>query len=227
MCGIYGVVDKTTVSREAFIGLGLASKQRGNRTFGYMTAVLSVPAQAPVVRRFIEPFQPQAVQIGAAQVALGHNGTPTGGSGGVLTVTAVHPFASRSLLLAHNGLLLNHEQSGPAGRLPEVDSQLVLTGIQQQLDNDIVIEQAIAQTVSRLEGQQAGWLWYLPTQQLYLWRIMSPLFSLNDRQTFHFSSVRFGPVQNLLSEGIVYRLDPLTLQLTEAATFTFQSPYKT
>jgi glutamine phosphoribosylpyrophosphate amidotransferase len=228
MCGIYGVIDKTAVSREAFIGLGLANQQRGNRTFGYMTAVLSQPVEPPDVRRFMAPFAPQMAQVGHSQVVLAHNGTPTNGR--PLTETAVHPFASRSALLAHNGLLLNDRQF-PQWRLnPErpitVDSEIILGGIQHYLDVGTAVAEAIARTAGRLEGQQACWLWHLPTQQLYLWRVMSPLFILNDRQSFHFSSVRFGPIQQLLAEGIVYQLDPVTLALTEAATFDFYSPYK-
>jgi glutamine phosphoribosylpyrophosphate amidotransferase len=226
MCGIYGVIDKTAVSREAFIGLGLANKQRGNRTFGYVTAVWR--PQPPTVHRFIAPFQPQLVQMGACHVALAHNGTPTNGR--PTTETAVHPFASRSALLAHNGMLLNHEAFGQWRLDPErpitVDSEIILGGIQHCLDGGTAVAEAIAQTVGQLEGQQACWLWHLPTQQLYLWRVMSPLFILNDRQSFHCSSVRFGPIQQLLSEGIVYQLDPVTLALTEAAAFDFYSPYK-
>jgi glutamine phosphoribosylpyrophosphate amidotransferase len=218
MCGIYGVIDKTAVSREAFIGLGLANKQRGNRTFGYATAVLSQP---PTVQRFMAPFQPQVVQMGACQVALAHNGTPTNGR--PLTETAVHPFASRSALLAHNGMLLNHEAFGQWRLDPErpftVDSEIILGGIQHYLDEGTAVAEAIAQTVSQLDGQQACWLWHLPTQQLYLWRVMSPLFILNDRQSFHFSSVRFGPIQQLLSEGIVYQLDPVTLAADRSGCF--------
>ncbi len=225
MCGIYGIIDKTAVSREAFIGLGLVNKQRGNRTFGYATAVLPQP---PTVQHFMAPFQPQVVQLGACQVALAHNGTPTNGR--PLTATAVHPFASRSALLAHNGMLLNHEAFGQwrldRERPSSVDSEIILGGIQHYLDEGTAVAQAIAETVSQLEGQQACWLWHRPTQQLYLWRVMSPLFMFNDGQSVHFSSVRLGPIQNLLPEGIVYRLDPATLSLTEAAVFNFYSPYR-
>lgn len=228
MCGIYGVIDKTAVFRQAFIGLGLANQQRGNRSFGYLTAELSQPPQPPTVKRFMMPFTPQMAHIGHSQVVLAHNGTPTHGQ--PLTESTVHPFASRSALLAHNGLLLNDRQF-PQWRLdPDrpntVDSEVILGGIQHYLDGGTAVAQAIALTVSQLEGQQACWLWHLPTQQLYLWRVMSPLFILNDRQSFHFSSVRFGPIQQLLAEGIVYQLDPATLQLTEAAEFNFYSPYK-
>lgn len=227
MCGIYGIVGKTAVSRQAFIRLGMANQQRGNRTFGYATASVETAASEPTIHRFMTPFHAQAV-VGwqSCQVALGHNGTPT--NGGKIVETAVHPFASRSLLLAHNGLLLNHTQS-PHWRPAMVDSEVILAGIQAHLDqpNGADLITAITQTVSQLDGQQACWLWHQASQQLYLWRVMSPLFVFSDGQSLHFSSVRLGPIQQLLDEGIVYQFEPATGELVAVESFPFYSPYKT
>jgi asparagine synthetase B (glutamine-hydrolysing) len=151
-------------------------------------------------------------------------------------VEDVHPFAVEDMYLAHNGLLLNHQQFPMWQLFPgsEVDSQYILGGIQAHQRQGLPTVAAICATVSQLEGQQACWLWSQEDRALFLWRVMSPIYYSLTNVSFSFSSSRYQltcaersvRIETLLPEGVIFRLNPFTLTFEQVATFSYYSPYR-
>jgi len=232
MCGIFGVIAKGSrqpIDYAQFRQLGAVNIERGNRAFGGLLI-----GETEQIFRFAHPYAPELIPLEAAQphIALGHIRAPTGGQSE--DVAEVHPFETRDLLLAHNGLLLNHEQF-PQWRVIDpalhVDSQVIVGGIQCALDAGESVTQAIKSTVEKLDGQQACWLWHKPTQMIYVWRVMSPIYVSADESLpfITFSSVRDATQpQTLLEEGHIYQLDAGHAQAAfqSMETFRFYNPYR-
>lgn len=239
MCGIFGIVSRQPVVSKDFIHLAEANKHRGNLAFGYLHSRLTNEGIETAVSRHPEPFTADLVQITPSNssitlgsLILGHIRAPTGIRSN--RVEDVHPFARQDMFLAHNGLLLNHQQFPMWQLFPgnEVDSQYILGGIQAHRQQGLPTVEAICATVSQLEGQQACWLWSPADRDFFLWRVMSPIYYSLTNISFSFSSSRYKQnsvkdIETLLPEGIIFQLNPFTLALEQAATFSYYSPYRT
>ena len=226
MCGIFGIIGSAPIEHHDFAQLGERNKERGNLGFGGYMANLSDTAVSEQIFRFPHPFQAELLPTESINVALGHIRAPTASRSDSLA--EIHPFATGDLLLAHNGLLLNHWEF-PQWRLNtavSVDSQVILGGISHYLSNGNAIEDAISQTVSQLEGQQACWLWSKSRQTLYLWRVMSPIYINQSVQDFRFSSTKSDSMNTLLEEGKIYQFNVSQMTLSVCGTFEFHSPYR-
>lgn len=222
MCGIFGIVSLEQETQAAFVALAELNKARGNRGFGGLwgDGGALVPFRQP------QPFDPTLVPAQAARVQLGHIRAPTGRQS--TAVTDVHPFSAPCGWLAHNGLLLNHEQF-PQWQLDTavmVDSAFILGGIQAHVAAGLALPMAIRQTVEKLQGQQACWLWARPQGALYLWRVMAPVYIGHGHGRFVFSSVKHETAYERLAEGVIFRLDPHNLTFAACETFSFYSPYR-
>lgn len=251
MCGIWGIITSGQVSLEQFAQLGELNKARGNLGFGGYVADLRDTAVSEQTFHYPKPFDPELLPVQPANVALGHIRAPTGSRSN--SVAEVHPFAVDDLLLAHNGLLLNHLDF-PEWRLDTavtVDSQIILGGIHTYRQKGLSISEAIAKTVSQLDGQQACWLWSKAEQMLYLWRVMSTVYVWQTEDAFVFSSTSLqgfstrrrggaeGDVERpslhdstnlfldnvLLDAGKVYQFDFATMNLKISGVFEYYSPY--
>lgn len=222
MCGIFGFVSRSEQSVELLHTLADANKVRGNLGFGgcfQSNGVLST-------FRDPRPYARSGVPFERTTLALGHIRAPTGGQSDRLET--VHPFETDDLLLAHNGILLNHAdfaQWRVRDSAEFVDTQIIIGGIQTHLDQGVSLYEAVTQTISQLDGQQACWLWHKPTQTLLLWRVMSPIFVTANADLLQFSSIRHADDARKLSQGVVYRVDVTSLQLDEVARFAYQTPY--
>lgn len=227
MCGIFGIISGQGVALAEFRRLAELNKDRGNLGFGYLTADLA-PARPEIrVRRYPEPFDPSRVPDESTHVALGHIRAPTASR--CASEGELHPFESKSGYLAHNGLLLNHEQF-PHWRLDSesnVDSVVLLGGVEHHLRQGTGTVRAILKTVEALDGQQA--CWYLSTvdRGLYLWRVMAPIYAVVRDRELRFSSVRSTGVDTLLEEGVIYRYVLGSSSLARVAEFSYYSPYRT
>ncbi len=225
MCGVFGIVSAVSVAQADFDRLGELNKARGNLAFGGLVARWENGRFHPAPFHHNTPFDSRLVSLHNARLVLSHIRAPTGGQSN--DPTEIHPYETADLWLAHNGLLLNHEQFSQWRILPHssVDSQVIIGGIQWHLTNGRSLLAAICQTVEQLEGQQACWLWHKPTQQIYLWRVMSPIYLDQTATTLLFSSVRPSADATLMPEGEIWRIDPLNCHIERAATFTFYNPY--
>ena len=225
MCGIFGIIGSEPIEHDEFAQLGEQNKERGNLGFGGYMANVSDTAVSDTFR-FPHPFQAALLTTEPAHVALGHIRAPTASRSN--SIAELHPFETADLLLAHNGLLLNHWEF-PQWQLNtavSVDSQVILGGISHYLAAGKSIEDAISQTVSQLEGQQACWLWSKSRQTLYLWRVMSPIYINQSVQDFRFSSTKSDSMNTLLEEGKIYQFNVSQMTLSVCGTFEFHSPYR-
>ena len=225
MCGIFGIVSRAKIDSVQFGQLGQLNTARGNLGFGGLICDID----ACKVYRYTTPFDASKIPIDQATVALGHVRAPTGGQS--THIAEIHPFETDTLLLAHNGLLLNYRDF-PQWRINpavDVDSQVIAGGIHRHLESGQSLPEAIKKTVEALDGQQACWLWHKPSRQIYLWRVMAPIYvnSLaGDQAMIIFSSIKDSHAQILLEEGIIYRLDPAALSLTGVLNFSYYNPYR-
>jgi glutamine phosphoribosylpyrophosphate amidotransferase len=220
MCGIFGIFSQA-IDPAAFRALGELNTARGNRAFG----VLMCDSTACAVVRWVSPFDANVVDMDRASAVLGHVRAPTDGRAD--DPAAVHPFETQDLYLAHNGLLLNHANFAH-WRMPStaaVDSTVIVGDIQRLLDAGEPIVDAIRQTVEPLDGQQACWLWHKPTNTVYLWRVMAPIYWESDKTTLTFSSVRPAADAQFLREGVIYRIDPAARILSECCAFAYYNPF--
>lgn len=222
MCGIFGIVRPAGIPAAWVERLGQLNTARGNIAFGGLVW----SPEADHVFRFAQPFEATKIDIGAMLVVLGHIRAPTGGHSNNLG--EVHPFEATDLLLAHNGILLNHTDFPQWRSDPTliVDSQIIIGGIQTYVEAGQSVETAISQTVSQLDGQQGCWLWSKSIPMLYLWRVMSSLYYRYEPGCLVFSSVKCDLADQLLPEGIVYQIDPTANYFLPVAEFEFYSPYK-
>jgi glucosamine 6-phosphate synthetase-like amidotransferase/phosphosugar isomerase protein len=228
MCGIFGVISKTTFADlEMFKELGEANTIRGNLGFGGVSVTYHQPeGRSGNVFRFLAPFNPVYVPDEPAHLLLGHVRAPTGGQ--TQNPREIHPFQSKEFLLAHNGLLLNHDRfpDWRVNPLISVDSQVIVGGIQYHRNSGASILTAIKETVQSLEGQQACWLHDMPDGGVYLWRVMSPIYVGIHGENLCFSSVETHRTYTLLREGVIYRYDKQSHGLQPTESFTYYNPYQ-
>lgn len=225
MCGIFGIIGRDFVDYNQFFELAESNTQRGNLGFGYITGIIA-PDNAGIQTRVIrhaQSFQRNLVTQEVINIILAHNRAPT--SAQSTRLSDVHPFESRDGYLAHNGLILNHIEYSNWYPGYSVDSQVIIGGIQHQLTRGLDLLKAIKITAESLEGQQGCWYWHKPSQQLYLWRVMSPIYVSEKKTVLYFSSTRCELAGSLLKEGVIYQYDIKLSCLNEAGTFEFQSPY--
>ena len=222
MCGIFGIVSRQAIEVEQFTRLGELNTERGNLAFGGLV----VHKGQPEIYRYATPFDGKKVPLNDTLVALGHVRAPTGRQSN--DIAEVHPFETADLLLAHNGLLLNYIQF-PHWRINptiNVDSQVIIGGIQVHLNAGLTVPNAIKATVEALDGQQACWLWHKSSGDLYLWRVMSPIYTNANAERLTFSSVKSDVTQHNLMEGVIYRMDWNRHALIEVETFNYYNPYQ-
>lgn len=227
MCGIFGIIHTERVKKSTFCQLAELNRVRGDLAFGYLTSRIDKVGGKTAVFRYPHPFNPDFVLFDDIQMALGHIRAPTSGQSN--NVEDVHPLETVDAWLSHNGILLNYGQY-PQWQLStksQVDSQFILGGVQTHLIAGLPPAQAIQNTIEKLDGQQACWLWHKTTQALYLWRVMSPIYVRQTPKSLIFSSVKPSVDSTLLNEGIIYRLQPRTMVLEQTETFAFYSPYRT
>ncbi len=229
MCGIFGILSKTQVIRQQFCQLAEINKQRGNLAFGYLTAKIGFDYPQTQINVFRHPhaFDENLLNEEEVQMRLGHILAPTAGK--LKSIAQIHPFETPTGYLAHNGLLLNHKQFSAWRIHPnlEVDSQVIIGGIEYHLKAGLEISAAIKKTIEFLEGQQACWYWHKPTHCLYLWRVMSPIYIGQNSNTFYFSSTQHNLFSEcLLKEGILYKFDLGSFSLKPITDFSFYSPYQ-
>jgi glutamine phosphoribosylpyrophosphate amidotransferase len=222
MCGIFGVIARETIPPPWIEALGQLNSIRGNSAFGGLVW----SPKHPKAFRFPGPFDADKIELNAAKVFLGHIRAPTGGR--TTNLNEIHPFETSSFLLAHNGLLLNHHKfpDWKIDQTRDVDSQMIIGGIQRFFQDGRSVQHAITETVQRLDGQQACWLWHKTEPMIYLWRVMSTLFYSHQPDYFVFSSIKGDLTPQRLPEGAVYQLDPRTIQFMEAGSFEYYNPYQ-
>ena len=169
---------------------------------------------------------------------LGHTQAPTSNQR-EFSPRTTHPFEDMYHIVAHNGVLENHEQIEEdhlINHMNPVDSSVIpaLAGMLLDFDDEINLPDpndettktvdlmAIEKTCMMLKGTFACWFYSKLTGCVYLARSGSTLFgNINSGE---FSSVRVrGLVEDELKEGVVYCVT--TEGLAECGVFETNSPF--
>jgi glucosamine 6-phosphate synthetase-like amidotransferase/phosphosugar isomerase protein len=165
---------------------------------------------------------------------MGHTQAPTSAER-EYKVTTTHPFEHGWFLVAHNGVLENHEELrkeylstaiGECGTTSfntsksKVDSAVIPALLDELYVGDDV--HAIKETFSKIKGTFACWIYSKHTKQAYLVRSGSTLFGNYENSTF--SSIKIsGIAEEEIPEGEVLCITPEGL--TQVETFTKNSPF--
>ena len=158
-------------------------------------------------------------------VLLGHTRAPTGGA--PVDYVNNHPFEIGGYYLAHNGILINHEEVRKTLRsVPDEVQTDSITILHSIWEKDGAIEDRIRKACEELKGSYACWLYDQALLQLYLFRCISPLFVRTMRSgTLAFSSEDF-PLSVEFPEGVIARYTVRQAAFEERGHFSYYTPYK-
>lgn len=229
MCGIFGVITQETSlyqldQGKLFSELLFSNLSRGGHSIG----VLSIGPESEIVLRRVSP-PGEDFSFPVNQVLLGHDRAPTGGGKGLLDT---HPFQTDRFYLAMNGILTSYRQEPEDYLGAHVDSAYLLGAIDRTVKRSwCPPSEDITHILNTTRGQFACWMWDRWTQNLYLWRVMSPIWvTSTEGGQFLFSSIPVQPELSwkLLDEGIIYKLSfdqEKDLLLETVGSFLYENIY--
>lgn len=185
MCAIFG-----TNSKEEFKTLYKLNHKRGG--FAFSSVFRNKNGKFIIVkgRKYIKPLY-------NSTYILSHDQAPTSSVRNYNYSTS-HPFVLGDWVVAHNGVLTNHEEL-LENHSCEVDSSYIPALLDKENKGEVT---SIENVCSLLEGTFACWIVNRSSGNIYLVKQGSTLFAKD--QTF--SSVRFD--ESLpLQDGIVYHIE--------------------
>jgi len=212
MCGIFGSTDL-----ERFKTLYELNKDRGSFAYGG----LYVHGQQGDTVQKTEGDSVQLNHTAGEKYYMGHTQAPTSAQREWSWDTS-HPFCFEHWHVAHNGVLSNSKELAKEYEVDSpVDSAIIpkLVSIKELDSKDEV--NAIEQACSELKGTFACWIYNEMTEEVYLVRCGSTLFTNNEGE---FSSANPGDM-DMLKEGIVYRNDYENNFIHNCGEFDVSSPF--
>ena len=202
MCGIFG-----SNKFEKYKTLYEINKDRGNFAYG---SLYTYPDAGPLVQRAaVSDVPPSNVDITRCSFYLGHTQGPTSSQRDFNPETS-HPFKYLNWYVAHNGVLSNGTVLAKKYNVDNpVDSAVIpvilWNKFQELYDPDVWVwereQRAIKLACEELEGTFSCWIYNNKTNNLYLMRCGSTLFSNNKE----FSSAQTNDMESL-DDGGIYRL---------------------
>jgi glucosamine 6-phosphate synthetase-like amidotransferase/phosphosugar isomerase protein len=236
MCGIFGVVNFAGIvpnDLRVFEKLMYLNAKRGDRAFGMYDGQRILKYSADWVWNLdviseLEYSQGQR-RIYKSNIVLGHHRAPTHGS--PLDDNNNHPFKYKDLVLAHNGIILNHKELRKEfpGDNPNIvtDSYTILTCIADKAWPYVTTEgyvKAVKEALSLLKGSFACWLYSESRGVLVVFNNISPIHVYVEKDSrLVFSSE---PFEDAITEpnGRLLVLDFSAHQMY-THTFKANSPY--
>ena len=222
MCGIFG-----SSNFRVFEQLYAANCSRGSFAGGclYTSDSSSVVLKWPGIR----PDHSQELIHSSYTYFNGHTQAPTGSQRQYDNLTT-HPFSYKHWIVAHNGVLENHEELTTTHELEldAVDSAVIpklldVCDRKNRYTGTVVSEiQCIVDVAEMLQGTFACWLHNSQSKNTYIIRSGSTLFG--DVSTGVYSSMRVDDIATqLLDEGVVYSVT--NTGLNQVNTFNHNSPF--
>lgn len=205
MCGIFG-----TYNLNEFRDLMELNSERGSTSIGIMRMT-----KKPSIQHFVEKYELETFDMGkwgegAAQLErqfhqigqvyyLGHIQAPTEGQD--FTKEESHPFNTRNLIWAHNGIIQNHLKLRNAFLIPAkpfTDSFAIGCLIDNVALDFTVLEE--------LDGTFACWLYDTRSGEIYLFRATNSVyFTGKDKKGFSSISPNVGDPEEV-PQGRVFKL---------------------
>lgn len=247
MCGIFGVfysdrahdlmckdlnrprnVDPKVVPHEQLLALlAPPNLKRGNKAFGYF----AWREDLRFARRWTQPFLADSITALPMKLVVVHNRAPTDGSAD--NISEVHPYSTKFGELFMNGILLNHlEFEERRHHDSKVDTAYLAGNLDYHLMSTeplTPIEDAIANAVGELKGQQACVFVERKYGETFIWRNMATLFFGGHRRSGYslVSSTRIpGMCDTEVPQGMVFAVDRNRCKLVPRAEFAYESIYE-
>jgi glucosamine 6-phosphate synthetase-like amidotransferase/phosphosugar isomerase protein len=231
MCGIFGATDLKT-----YESLYTANKVRGNFAGGslYVAEAGDMYLKKWSGVKTSEEILDEYTWSHENTIYMGHTQAPTSAERSY-TVTSTHPFEHGWFIVAHNGVLENHEAIQEEHlQSAEGDCDgMIFNSMESKVDSSVIpalIDElyvgcdvlAINEAFSLIKGTFACWVYSKHTKSVYLVRSGSTLFG-NDA-TGSFSSIAVPEVASSeLSEGLIYKVT--TAGLSDVGKFKKSSPF--
>ena len=231
MCGIFGATNLSTYEK-----LYKENRQRGNFAGGSLYAT---PSGDMYVKKW-EGIEPLDILTGSYawcdqyKLFMGHTQAPTSAAR-EYNVSTTHPFEHGWYIVAHNGVLENHNElkeehlhsaEGTCDlarfdiRNNPVDSSVIPALLDEMYVGSDV--KTISESFSMLKGTFACWIYSKRTRQAYIVRSGSTLFGNYDTSTF--SSIRVpGLAEEEIPEGVIFCVTEEGL--TNVGNFSKNSPF--
>jgi len=182
MCGIGGMIN---ISNKP-LGVRLSKdckdmlincEQRGEDAFGYMTNTKVFKAGESVTG-FIEKNGKDTIlnEFKKSNFVLYHTRKMTSGVPSVNDNN--HPFETKDLVFAHNGIVFNDTILKDSYKFVydiETDSFIIPVLIQHYLSKEMDIKEAMKKAFEQISGSYACWLHYKPEKRTFLFRHGNPL----------------------------------------------------
>ena len=218
MCGIFGSKRFATFER-----LYYKNRERGAFAHGFMyqkrNGSMYIRKNKGITSLTGEYAWNHQLQY---DLFLGHTQAPTSAERDY-SVELGHPFDDGNFIVAHNGVLENHITLAEEHNL-EPESLKVDTQIFTRLLNDLYVGSdtlVINEVCSKVKGLFSCWIHCKESKQTYIVRNGSTLFT--DINKTSFSSIKFGDIDQEISEGIIFCFT--TEGLTEVGTFDSTSSF--
>jgi len=215
MCGIFGSTSFST-----YADLYKKNCARGNFAYGH----LFVGCKDIYIkkREGVTNLSDDFSKEDEYHTFLGHTQAPTSSNRQFHTRTS-HPFDTGNFIVAHNGVLENHEKLAKQylRRVPisNVDSEYIPALLSESYDGDDV--NTISETMSEIEGTFGCWIFSKRTRQSYIVRSGSTIYgNINNG---NFSSIIAGDCNVELREGIIYCMT--REGLTQVGNFKINSQF--
>lgn len=196
MCGIAG----STNTKKAF-ELYQSNLNRGAYSTGVMTiggyeqACINIYKFKGVIDRPEPEFPKFKVPV---QYTLYHSRAPTVETNGYVGANN-HPFEYGDWIIAHNGIISNFEKLWSTYGIGDPTGKTDSCIIPRMLDREFTI----GETLEKLEGTFALWMYNKSRKELFITRSSNTLFA--DMKTGDFSSTEFEG-STALEEGLVYSI---------------------
>lgn len=217
MCGIFGSFEWNEYKR-----LYDKNKERGNFSYGCLYSDLG--GHHGIIKK--EGVINLATHgkfsiLETCKLFLGHTQAPTSSERSWATETS-HPFKHGYWVVAHNGVLENHNELNDKYHFENVnpvDSSVIPLLLNFHGYTDEI--KSISKTFSEITGTFGCWIYNTETHNTYLVRAGSTLFG--NELTSTFSSVKTKNCAKALDEGVIYQVTDEGL--IKVGGFSSHSPF--
>jgi glucosamine 6-phosphate synthetase-like amidotransferase/phosphosugar isomerase protein len=217
MCGIFGSTKFTE-----YQDLYIKNRDRGQFSYGCLYATKDRKYHTLKHKGVVNLVPHERFDIvNKCTTFLGHTQAPTSAQREWTEETS-HPFRYKDWIIAHNGILENHEELKRTLALRSanvVDSSIIPEMLYELGDPDEI--RSISVTFGELKGIFACWLYNRASGSTYLVRSGSTLYG--NIPTGSFSSMKTKATPTVLDEGIIYRMSDEGLE--RVGGFSSKSPF--
>lgn len=210
MCGIFGIISNSTVSKAELTVLAKHAQQRGMDSSGLFFKERDryvVERATGSVTRLLKDVDPHPTEF-----IMGHSRLITNG------LEDNQPVIRDSVCVLHNGIVVNHESLWPSlNRSPnqEIDTEIIAAITAEALENGESVEDISKQVLSRCDGVVACALALPEHGKLCLFSNNGSLYAGRKGDAVYFASEKF-PLTELECSGVEQVREGLVIDIPES-----------